>query len=168
MRVFCFLFVIPISVTHSYQILMKLSLHFSYCLLFLVYIYIYILLYHGKEKMHSEIKLIIYSLSWYSPTSIIILALLVLYPKLVLLLTACLSASAVQCLRDKASFIFPQYQKSRGTRHYTTHTHIYMCVYVCVYDLGSYVKETLSHLVLLASRLCCPKFLIYIYICHRY
>ena len=45
-----------------------------------------ILLYRGKEKIHSEIELIIYQLKWYSPTSIICLALLVLRPKLVLLL----------------------------------------------------------------------------------
>ena len=45
------------------------------------------LLYRGKEKKHSEIELIIYYLKWYSPTGIISLALLVLRPKLVFLLT---------------------------------------------------------------------------------
>ena len=40
-----------------------------------------------KEKIHGEIELIIYQLKWYSPTSIISLALLVLRPKLVLQLT---------------------------------------------------------------------------------
>ena len=48
-------------------------------------------LYRGKEKIYSEIELNIYQLKWYSPTSIISLALLVLRPKLVLLLTNILS-----------------------------------------------------------------------------
>ena len=43
--------------------------------------------YRGKEKIYSEIKLIVYLLKCYSPTSIISLALLVLRPKLVFLLT---------------------------------------------------------------------------------
>ena len=51
----------------------------------------------GKDKIYGEIKLIVYQLKCYSPTSIISLALLVLRPKLVLLLTnvfqSCLSAS---------------------------------------------------------------------------
>ena len=66
------------------------------------------LLYRGQEKIHSEIELIIYYLKWNSPTSIISLALLVLRPKLVLLLTdglqsylsSSLSASASSCLRE--------------------------------------------------------------------
>ena len=33
------------------------------------------LLYSGKEKIHSEMELIIYQLKWYSPTSIISLTL---------------------------------------------------------------------------------------------
>ena len=45
------------------------------------------MLYRGKEKILSEIELIIYQLKWYCPTSIISLALLVLRPKLVLPLT---------------------------------------------------------------------------------
>ena len=53
------------------------------------------MLYHGKEKIHSEIELIVYELKWYSPTSIISLALLVLRPKLVLLLTGVLSELSV-------------------------------------------------------------------------
>ena len=44
-------------------------------------------LYRCREKIHSEIELIIYQIKWYSSTSIISLALLVLRPKLVLLLT---------------------------------------------------------------------------------
>ena len=49
------------------------------------------MLYHGKVKVHSEMKLIVYQLKCYRPTSIISLALLVLCPKLVLLLTNVLS-----------------------------------------------------------------------------
>ena len=49
------------------------------------------ILYRGKEKIHREIESIIYSLKWYIPTNIISLALLVLHPKLVLLLTDVLS-----------------------------------------------------------------------------
>ena len=45
----------------------------------------FLLLYRVKEKIHSEIELIIYQLKWYSPTNIISLALLVLGQKLVLL-----------------------------------------------------------------------------------
>ena len=49
---------------------------------------------------------------------------MVLRPKLVLLLTdalqSYLSAFASACLRDTASFILPQYWKSRGTSHCTT------------------------------------------------
>ena len=94
------------------------------------------LLYRGKEKIHSEIKLIIYQLKWYSPTCIISLVLLVLRPKLVLLLTdvlqsyrsASLSASASPCLRDTASFILPRYRKSLGTSHYTIDTIGSRCV----------------------------------------
>ena len=48
-------------------------------------------MYRGKEKIHSEIDLIIYQLKWYSSTGIISLALLVLRSKLVLLLTDVLS-----------------------------------------------------------------------------
>ena len=63
------------------------------------------------------------------------LALLVLRPKLVLLLTdvlqsclsASLSASASPCLRDTASFILPRYRKSRGTSHYLS---IYLSIYL--------------------------------------
>ena len=43
------------------------------------------LLYRGKEEIHSEIELVIFY--WHSLTNIISLALLVLRPKLVLLLT---------------------------------------------------------------------------------
>ena len=39
------------------------------------------------RKIHSEIESIIYQLKWYNPTSVISLALLVLCPILVLLLT---------------------------------------------------------------------------------
>ena len=46
-----------------------------------------IVLYRGKEEIHSEIELTIYKLKWYCPTNIIILALWMLNPKLVLLLT---------------------------------------------------------------------------------
>ena len=65
-------------------------------------------IYRGKEKIHSEIKLIIYKLKWYSPTSIISLELLVLCSKLVLLLTdvlqSCLSASASPVLERPEVF----------------------------------------------------------------
>ena len=43
--------------------------------------------YRGKEEIHSEIELTIYQLKWYIPTNIISLALLVLRPNIVLLLT---------------------------------------------------------------------------------
>ena len=39
-------------------------------------------MYRDKEEIHSEIKLIIYLLKWYSPTRGISLALLVLRPEL--------------------------------------------------------------------------------------
>ena len=79
------------------------------------------LLYRGKEKIHSEIELIIYQLEGYSPTSIS-LALLVLRPKLVLLLTDVLQSylSASPCLRETVSFILLRYRKSRGTSYYLT------------------------------------------------
>ena len=55
---------------------------------------------------------------WYSPTNIISLALLVLRPKLVLLLTEIFQYWP--CLRPTTSFIPPRYRKSRWTSHYTT------------------------------------------------
>ena len=73
-----------------------------------------IVLYHGKEEIHSEIELTIYQLKWYSPTNIISLALWVLRPKLVLLLTEILQNPS--CLRNTTSFIPPQYRKSRYNR----------------------------------------------------
>ena len=65
-----------------------------------------------KVEIHSEIELTIYQLKWYSPTNIICLALLVLCPKLVLLLTEIFQYSP--CLRNATSFIPPSYRKSRG------------------------------------------------------
>ena len=47
----------------------------------------WLVLYRDKEEIHSKIELTIYKLKWYSPTNIMSLALLVLRPKLVLLLT---------------------------------------------------------------------------------
>ena len=79
-----------------------------------------------RKRYIVKIKLIVYSLKWYSPTSIISLALLVSRPKLVFLLTDVLSEVALCCsfcfcsLRDTTSFILPWYRKSRGTSHNTT------------------------------------------------
>ena len=85
---------------------------------------IYYELYRGKEKIHIEIELIISLLKWYNPTSIISLALLVLRPKLVLLLTdvpfRAVSVIASFCFCLCLSFILPQYPKSRDTSHNTT------------------------------------------------
>ena len=91
------------------------------------------LLYRGKEKIHSETELIIYQIKWYSSTSIINLALLVLHPKLVLLLTDVLSELSLCfsfcfcfffrfcfCFPDTVSFMLPRYRKSRVMSHYTT------------------------------------------------
>ena len=53
--------------------------------------FVFWMLYGGKEKIHSEIKLIVYKFKCYSTASIISLALLVSCAKLVLLLTDFLS-----------------------------------------------------------------------------
>ena len=72
-------------------------------------LFAYKLLYHGKEKIHNEIELIIYKLKWYSPTSIISLALLALRPKLVLLLTDVLpELSLSPLLLLLSAFILPR------------------------------------------------------------
>ena len=99
--------------------------------------YVHYLLHRLKEEIHIEIELIIHELMRYSPT-IISLALLVLRPKLVLLLTdvpqSCLSASlsASVFFRDTTSFILLRYRKSRGTSHYTTlFSHIYNFLSCC-------------------------------------
>ena len=60
---------------------------------------LYTLLYRGKEKIHCEVELIIDWLTQYSPTNIISLALLVLRPKLVLLLTDVISELLFLLLR---------------------------------------------------------------------
>ena len=57
----------------------------------IISIYFDILLYRDKENILIEIELIIHQPKWYSPTSVISLALLVLCPRLVLLLTDVLS-----------------------------------------------------------------------------
>ena len=78
-----------------------------------------ILLYRCEEEIHSEIELTIHQLKWYSPTNIISLALWVLRPKLVLLLTEILQSL---CLRNTISFKHLRYyRKSRDTSHYITH-----------------------------------------------
>ena len=81
-------------------------------------------MHRSKEKIHSEIELIIYQLKWYSPTSIISLALLVWRAKLVLLLTDILSELSL-CFSFSFRFrfpvlILPQYWNSRGTSYYST------------------------------------------------
>ena len=82
-----------------------------------------------RKRYTAKIELIIYQPKRFTSTNIISLALLVLRPKLVLLLTdvlqSCLSASlsasfCLPCLRKTASFILPRYLKSHGTTHYTT------------------------------------------------
>ena len=112
--------------------------------------YSLILLYHGKEKIHSEIELIIYQLKWYSPTCIIGFVLLVLCPKLVyywprsfraLYLFLSASLSACSCLRDTASFILPPYRKSRGTSHYTTNSNIKLPLFTNL----KFVSKTKTH-----------------------
>ena len=60
------------------------------------------MLYGDKEKINSEVELIVYWLKWYSQTSIISLALLVLRPKLVLLLTDVLSELSLLLLSASA------------------------------------------------------------------
>ena len=79
-----------------------------------------ILLYHAKEEIHSEIKLTIYQLKWYSPTNIISLALWVLHPNLVLLLTEIFQYWLY--IWNMMSFIPQRYRKSCGMSHYTTDT----------------------------------------------
>ena len=77
-----------------------------------------------RKRYTVKIKLIVYQLKCYSPTSIISLALLVLRLKLVfraislllfLLLLLCLPS-----LRNMASLYPPRNRKSRGTSHNTT------------------------------------------------
>ena len=100
------------------------DLHYNSCLL----------LYRCKKKIHSEIELIVYQLKWYSPTSFMNLALLVLRPKLVLLLTNVLSdvslcfsfCFCLLVLQKHGVFILPRYRKSCGTSHYTT---LYMLLF---------------------------------------
>ena len=66
-------------------------------------------LYRGKEKIHSEIEIIIYQLKWYSPTSIISLALLVFRPTLVLLLTDVLQSYLSSSLFASASSVLKRH-----------------------------------------------------------
>ena len=81
------------------------------------------LLYRGKEMIHSEIELVIYLLKWYSPTSIK-KSLAVGVMSNVDLLTEVFQSSSVSTsvfVSLASVFILPQYWKSCGTSHYTTH-----------------------------------------------
>ena len=103
----------------------KYTLTNEYCLYIYIYIYIYVfipyirwnlpmeLFYRGKEKIHSEIEIIIYKLKWYSPTSIISLALLILRPKFVLVLTDVHSEVSL-CFYFYFSFCFSPCFKRHG------------------------------------------------------